>query len=161
LFALLDETKIREICLNLIDTAWPVYLTTIDEKEFPQTRAMLSLRNKEKYPKLVPLFDQHRENLMILFTTNTSSTKVADIRKKPAVSVYYCNPDEWMGVMLGGEIEVVEDVELKKELFQPGWENYYPKGYDDPDHTVLRLVPTTVKGWAGSMTFRLELGDSK
>ena len=63
--------------------------------------------------------------------------------------------------MFGGEIEIVDDLELKKDLWQEGWEKYYPKGYDDPDHTVLRLVPTVAKGWAGSMTFRLELGDTK
>jgi hypothetical protein len=35
------------------------------------------------------------------------------------------------------------------------------KGYDDPDHTVLRIIPTIVRGWAGSHTFKLELGDTK
>ena len=161
LFTLLDEPKIREMCLKLVDTAWPVYLTTIDEKGFPQTRAMLSLRNRERYPKLTSLFDKHRDDFMILFTTNTSSTKSDDIRSRPKTSVYYCNPDDWKGVMFGGEIEIVGDKDLKKELWQEGWENYYPKGYDDPDHTVLKIIPTVARGWTGSSTFKLELGDNK
>lgn len=156
----MDEKEIREMCLNLLDTAWPAYLTTVNE-EGPQIRPLFSLRNKKWFPKLIPFFDQHREDFMILFTTNTSSTKVADIRARPAAAVYYCNPDDWKGVMFGGEIEIVDDLELKKDLWQEGWERYYPKGYDDPDHTVLRLVPTVAKGWTGSMTFRLELGDTK
>lgn len=149
------------MCLNLLETGWPAYLTTVDEKGFPQTRAMFNLRNKERFPKLIPLFDKHQEDFTIIFSTNTSSTKITDIRFRPAVSVYYCNPDEWKGVMFGGEIEIVDDLELKKTLWHEGWERYYPKGYDDPDHTILRMVPNVAKGWAGSMTFRLELGDEK
>lgn len=63
--------------------------------------------------------------------------------------------------MFGGNIEIVDDLAAKKGLWQEGWERYYPKGHDDPDHTVLRLMPTNAKGWTGSMTFELELGDTQ
>jgi general stress protein 26 len=156
-----DEKEIREICLDLVETGWPAYLTTVDEKGFPQTRAMFNLQNRERFPKLIPLFEKHRENYTIIFSTNTSSTKIEDIKSRPAASVYFCKPEVWQGVMFGGELEIVEDSELKKKMWHDGWERYYPQGYDDPDHTVLRLVPTIAKGWTGSSTFRLELGDSK
>lgn len=156
-----DEKEIREMCLDLIETGWPAYLTTVDDKGFPQTRAMFNLQNKERFPKLAPLFEKHRDNYTIIFSTNTSSTKIDDIKSRPAASVYFCKPEVWQGVMFGGELEIVEDSELKKEMWHDGWERYYPQGYDDPDHTVLRLVPTIAKGWTGSSTFRLELGDSK
>ena len=156
-----DEKEIREMCLDLIETGWPAYLTTVDEKGFPQTRAMFNLQNKERFPKLIPLFEKHSEKYTIIFSTNTSSTKIDDIKSRPAASVYFCKPEVWQGVMFGGELEIVEDTELKKEMWHDGWERYYPQGYDDPDHTVLRLVPTIAKGWTGSSTFRLELGDSK
>jgi general stress protein 26 len=156
-----DEKEIREMCLDLVETGWPAYLTTVDEKGFPQTRAMFNLQNKERFPKLIPLFEKHRENYTIIFSTNTSSTKIEDIKSRPAASVYFCKPEIWQGVMFGGELEIVEDSELKKKMWHDGWERYYPQGYDDPDHTVLRLVPTIAKGWTGSSTFRLELGDSK
>ncbi|MGD9395341.1 MAG: pyridoxamine 5'-phosphate oxidase family protein [Candidatus Thorarchaeota archaeon] len=157
----MDEKEIREMCLDLVETGWPAYLTTVDEKGFPQTRAMFNLQNKERFPKLIPLFEKHRENYTIIFSTNTSSTKIEDIKSRPAASVYFCKPEIWQGVMFGGELEIVEDSELKKKMWHDGWERYYPQGYDDPDHTVLRLVPTIAKGWTGSSTFRLELGDSK
>ena len=149
------------MCLDLVETGWPAYLTTVDEKGFPQTRAMFNLQNKERFPKLIPLFEKHSEKYTIIFSTNTSSTKIDDIKSRPAASVYFCKPEVWQGVMFGGELEIVEDTELKKEMWHDGWERYYPQGYDDPDHTVLRLVPTIAKGWTGSSTFRLELGDSK
>lgn len=156
-----DEKEIREMCLDLVETGWPAYLTTVDEKGFPQTRAMFNLQNKERFPKLIPLFEKHHESYTIIFSTNTSSTKIEEIKSRPAASVYFCKPEVWQGVMFGGELEIVEDSELKKEMWHDGWERYYPQGYDDPDHTVLRLVPTIAKGWTGSSTFRLELGDSK
>ena len=157
----LDEHEIRELCHNLLDTGWPAYVTTVDERGFPQTRAMFNLRNRQRYPKLVSLFSKHRDDFMMLFSTNTSSTKVGEISARPAASVYYCKPEVTQGVMFGGEFEVVEDIGLKKEIWHDGWERYYPTGYDDPDHTVLRLIPTIAKGWTGSTTFRLELGDVK
>ncbi|MHA1943151.1 MAG: pyridoxamine 5'-phosphate oxidase family protein [Candidatus Thorarchaeota archaeon] len=157
----MDDNEHREMCLHLLETGWPAYLTTVDDDGYPQTRAMFNLRNKERFPKLVPLFDQHRDDFLIIFTTNTSSTKIEDIKSRLKTSVYYCNPEEWKGVMFGGNIEIVKDVDLKKALWHDGWENYYPKGYDDPDHTVLRIIPTIARGWTGSSTFKLELGDSK
>ena len=157
----LDEKQIREMCVNLVETGWPAYLTTVDAEGFPQTRAMFNLQNKERFPKLIPVFERNRETFTIIFTTNTSSTKIQDIQSRPAASVYFCNPEIWQGVMFGGELEIVEGLELKKEIWHDGWERYYLKGYDDPDHTVLRLIPNIAKGWTGSMTFRLELNVSK
>ncbi|TFH11553.1 MAG: hypothetical protein E4H14_00535 [Candidatus Thorarchaeota archaeon] len=154
----MDQKESRKLCIDLIETGWPVYLATIDAKGYPQTRAMLNLRNKEKYPKLVPFFEKQDE-FTIIFTTNTSSTKINDIKTNSAVSVYYCDPETWRGVMFGGDVEIVEDMSLKQEVWYDDWTKYYPKGHDDPDHTVLRLIPTIAKGWAGSMTFKLELGD--
>jgi general stress protein 26 len=49
--------------------------------------------------------------------------------------------------MLGGDIEIVDDDGLKEQLWQEGWERYYPEGPTDPDHTVLRLQPQVARGW--------------
>ncbi|MFW9787305.1 MAG: pyridoxamine 5'-phosphate oxidase family protein [Candidatus Thorarchaeota archaeon] len=155
----MNEAEIRKMCLDLLQTGWPAYVTTVDEKGFPQTRAMFSFRNKDRFPKLASIFTKHHDDFMMLFSTNTSSDKVRDIQARPAASVYYCKPEISQGVMFGGEIEIVEDSELKKSIWHEGWERYYPKGYDDPDHTVLRIIPTVAKGWTGNSTFRLELGD--
>ncbi len=154
----MNKNEERKMVLELMGTANAAVLTTIDRAGFPQTRAMFNLRNGEMFPEIAPLFEEHDYDLMIIFTTNTSSAKVGDIRENPAVSVYYYIQDEWRGVMLGGSIEIVDDIELKRALWQEGWERYYPKGYNDPDHTVLRLLPSTVRGWNQSHTFNFEIG---
>jgi len=152
----MDDDVIREMCLNLIDIGWPAYVTTIDREGFPQTRAMFNLRNKERFPKLIPFFEK-QQDFTLIFTTNTSSTKMEDIESNKAVSIYYCDPETWKGVMFSGLIEVVPDLTIKKSIWHPEWSKYYLSGYDDLDHTVLRLIPTTAKGWTGSRTFRMEL----
>lgn len=153
----MDEKAIKELCHNLLDTGWPAYVTTVDKKGFPQTRAMFSLRNRKRFPRLMRFFEEQKDDFTLIFTTNTSSSKMDDIKSNRAVSVYYCNPDTWRGVMFSGLIEVVNDSLTKKAVWHPEWNKYYPGGYDDPDHTVLRLLPTMAKGWSGTETFRLEL----
>jgi general stress protein 26 len=156
----MEEKESLKLCKELLETGWPAYLTTIDGKGYPQTRAMFNLRNQKWFPKLITFFEK-RDDFTIIFSTNTSSTKIKDIKTNSAASVYYCNPESWKGVMFGGNIEIVDDLAIKKDLWHDDWDKYYPNGYDDPDHSVLRLSPTIAKGWAGSMTFKLELGDSK
>ncbi|TFG96232.1 hypothetical protein E4H12_11560 [Candidatus Thorarchaeota archaeon] len=156
----MDQKEARILCKDLLETGWPVYLTTIDAKGYPQTRAMLNLRNKKQYPNLFSFFEK-QDDFTIIFTTNTSSTKITDVKTNSAISVYYCDPESWRGVMFGGDVEIVDDLSFKQRVWSDSWTKYYPKGYDDPDHTVLRMNPIMVKGWTGSMTFELELGDTQ
>jgi pyridoxamine 5'-phosphate oxidase len=153
----MDNKEIKEMCLNLLENGWPAYVTTVDREGFPQTRAMFNLRNKERFPILKSFFEQLQDDFTLIFTTNTSSTKIKDIESNRAVSVYYCDPETWRGVMFSGLIEIVTDMTIKKSIWHPEWSRYYLSGYDDPDHSVLRLNPTMAKGWTGSHTFRLEL----
>lgn len=137
----MDEKEAKKLSLKLIETAEAAYFTTIDKNGFPQTRAMLNLRNKKQYPSLIKVFNGHQEDFLIYFTTNTSSSKLVQIKENPKVSVYYCRPGEWHGLMLGGEIRIVTEPEILKALWQEGWEMYYPGGLKDPDYTILALEP--------------------
>jgi general stress protein 26 len=153
----MDEKSIKGMCLHLLETSWPAYVTTVDASGFPQTRAMFNLRNKQRFPKLIGFFREQDNNFTQIFTTNTSSTKIDDIKLNNAVSVYYCDPETWKGVMFGGKIEVVTETTVKRAIWHDEWKKYYLTGFDDPDHSVLRLMPTIARGWTGSQTFRLEL----
>jgi len=145
----MEESEAKRLSLELMEASHPAYLTTIDSEGFPHTRAMNNFRNKSQRPDLVSLFRDHQEDFLIIFSTNTSSTKVKHVRENAKVSVYYSNPEKWQGVMFGGKIEIVPGVELKRAIWKDGMEKYYPSGYDDPDHTILRLRPQMAKGWDG------------
>jgi general stress protein 26 len=148
-----NEDELRDDCIELMETADGVYLTTVSEDGYPRTRAMLNLRNRSQYPDQASLFAEHRGDLLVYFTTNTSSSKVSHIRANPKVCVYYCTPSQFKGLMLSGDIEIVDDPAIRGALWNDGWERYYPGGPDDPDHTVLRLFPRAAEGWWGSHRF--------
>ncbi len=60
-------------------------------------------------------------------------------------------------MMLTGKIEIVTDENLKKEIWQAGWEIYWPDGPDGPQYTVLRLLPDFAKGWYKEGPFEFSL----
>ena len=152
--------ELKKTCVALMETADAAYLTTFGEDGYPHTRVVFNLRNKQQFPGQAHLFAQHQEDLLVYISTNTASNKVREIKANPRVSVYYCNPQEFRGVMLAGDIEVVDDSGLKKALWNEGWERYYPAGVDDPDYTVLRLFPKVVAGWYESSRFEFHLEDA-
>jgi general stress protein 26 len=154
---IMDEKEAARLSLELMETAEAAYVTNIDRDGFPQTRAMFNLRRKEQFPGLVGLFADHRKDFLVYFTTNTSSPKIAHIKKNPRVAVYYCNASEFRGLMLSGEMEIVADRAEKEQVWQKGWEMYYPGGVHDPDHTVLRLRPIAVKYYHQLNFFNFDL----
>jgi general stress protein 26 len=152
----MNEQEARLQAAQLLAISDIVVVTTMAADGFPQTRAMFNLRNCTTFPTLTPLFASHQDDFTVYFSTNSSSSKVAQIKANPAVSVYYSRPDEWRGLMLGGTMEIVDDPAIKHSLWQPGWELYYPGGADDPDHTVLRLQPTAATYYHQLNNFRFE-----
>jgi len=83
---------------------------------------------------------------------------VAQIRRDPRGSLYYCHPKRHRGVLLVGDLAVIDDSALRHALWNESWTMYYPGGPDDPDYTVLRLSPRRVEGWHGSGRFDFTLG---
>ncbi len=156
----MNGDELKRACVELMETADVAYLSTIGADGYPHTRVVFNLRNREQFPGQAPLFAPHRDDLMIYVSTNTSSSKIHQIEGDPRVSVYYCNPKQFRGVMLAGDIEIVEDPEVKKALWNKGWERYYPAGSGDPDYTVLRLYPKRAAGWYESSRFEFTLGDA-
>lgn len=156
----MTDRELRDACLEVIETSDAMYLTSIDGKGFPRTRAMLNLRNRDQYPDHVHLYADHRDDFMVYVSTNTSSKKRAELAANPKVALYFCRPRDFQGVLLSGEIEFVHDPEIKKAVWVEGWERYYRKtgGPDDPDYTLLRLLPTSVSGWYHGRKFEFRPG---
>jgi general stress protein 26 len=149
--------SIEQCCLALMRTTPACYLTAVDADGFPQTTAMLNLRNTRQFPSLAPLYQDHQNDFLVYLTTGMQSPKLARIRVNPKVSLYYCDPDSIHGLMLGGEIEIVSDPEIKNRIWQKGWTVYYPSGPDGPEYVVLRLAPIVAKGWCQGRAFDFKL----
>ncbi len=154
---MMNEDQARRFALGLMALSEAAYLATVDGDAHPHVRAMLNLRNKAQYPKLTALFAEHEDDLLVYLTTNTSSPKVSQVRANPAIAIYYCEPTKFHGLMLGGDVEIVDDPKVREALWQDGWENYYSGGPNDPDHTVLSLRPSVAGGWHGEGKFEFDL----
>ena len=121
------------------------YLTTIDSDGFPLTRAMFNLRNKEQFPEFSEFFKKQQNLFSIYISTNTSSNKVTHLSKNHKMCVYFCDAEDFKGFMLGGLVEIVDDIEIKKAIWLDWWTKYYPEGLEDPDYTLLRLEPKNAR----------------
>jgi len=131
--------------LKLMEESKAAYLTTIDSDGFPLTRAMFNLRNKEQFPEFSEFFKKQQNLFSIYISTNTSSNKVTHLSKNHKMCVYFCDAEDFKGFMLGGLVEVVDDIEIKKAIWLDWWTKYYPEGLEDPDYTLLRLEPKNAR----------------
>ena len=111
---------------NLIDKVDVSFIGSIDGDGFPNLKAMLPPRKREGI--------KH-----IYFTTNTSSMRVSQYKENPKASVYFCDKRLFIGVMLTGTMEVLEDSDSKEMIWHEGDSMYYPLGVTDPDYCVLRF----------------------
>lgn len=112
---------------NLIDKQSVIFISSVDESGYPNTKAMLSPRKREGIK-------------VFYFTTNTSSMRVKQYKSNPQACIYFCDKRFFRGVMLVGQMEVLEDSHHKEMIWNEGDTMYYPKGITDPDYCVLRFT---------------------
>ncbi len=143
----MEEHKIKKICLNLMERAELVYLSSMDEEGYPEIRAMTNLRNTEQFARLSGIFDKHKDDFLVYLMTNRPSDKMNQIMHHSKVCLYYASFPEVHGVMLAGTIEVVEDPAVRHLLWQDDWRQFYHDGVDGAEYTVLKLLPVFGKGW--------------
>ncbi len=120
---------------NLIQRAGNALIGSIDEEGYPNIKAMLPPRKREGIQ-------------IIYFSTNTSSERVKQFRTNPKASLYFFDAQAFQGVLLKGNMQVLETPEYKEMLWQKGDNLYYPLGVTDPDYCVLVFQTETVRYYA-------------
>lgn len=116
---------------NLSDKAGLVFISYLDEEGYPITKAMLKPRERNGIKEF-------------WFSTNTSSNKVKFFRQNPKASIYFVDKRFFRGASLVGTVEVSENEEDKRRIWQEGDDMYYKKGVTDPDYCVLKF--TAIRG---------------
>lgn len=112
---------------NLIDKQKVALISSVDDKGYPNTKAMLP-------PRI-------REGIKIFyFSTNTSSMRVGQYKANPKACIYFFDKRFFCGVMLTGIMEVLEDTDSKEMIWREGDTMYYSKGVTDPDYCVLKFT---------------------
>ncbi len=125
----MDLVKIEKF----IDKQSVSFICSIDEDNYPNVKAMLKPR------KRIGLKEFY-------FSTNTSSLRVSHYKKNTKACIYFYHKGllKYVGVMLKGRMEVLEDQVTKNMIWQKGDTIFYKKGVTDPDYCVLKF--TAVSG---------------
>ncbi|MFX1274497.1 MAG: pyridoxamine 5'-phosphate oxidase family protein [Promethearchaeota archaeon] len=155
----MEENEIKNFVLELMNRTRVVFLTTINGDGLPETRAIDNLRNSDLFPNWSKCFESH-DNFLVYISTNSSSEKVKHILKNPIVALYYCIPEEYKGVMIRGHTEIIDDIELKNQVWISNMKIYYPKGAGDHDFTIIQLIPNYIRIYYKLQTHAIDLRDA-
>jgi len=129
---------------NLIDKQTVAMISSVDGEGFPNAKAMLPPR--------------YREGIKVFyFTTNTSSMRAEQYRENPKACIYFFDKRFYRGVMLKGEMEVLEDSASKEMIWQEGDTMYYPQGVTDPDYCVLKFTAQNGRYYANFKSESFEI----
>lgn len=112
-----------------------------------QKTAFVASVDKDGFPNLKAMFTPRKiEGNCFYFSTNTSSMRTGQYMENPKASIYFYHRGRfhYEGIMLVGNMEVLQDLKIKKEIWQPGDTLYYPGGVTDSDYCVLKF--TAFKG---------------
>lgn len=124
--------KTREYVFEFIQKQKTVFVGSVDEEGFPNIKAMFAPRKIE--------------GDCFYFTTNMSSMRSQQFMKDPKASVYFYSRGrfKYEGIMLTGTMEVLQDDDIKQEIWRAGDTMYYKQGVTDPDYCILKF--TAIKG---------------
>ncbi len=122
--------KTRQKLFDFIARQKTAFIASVDEDGFPNIKAMFS--------------PGKMEGNSFYFSTNTSSMRTQQFMKNPKASIYFYNRGrfKYEGLMLTGAVEVLTDLEIKKELWHETDIMYYRQGVTDPDYCVLKFTAT-------------------
>ncbi len=81
------------------------------------------------------------------FFTATDTDKVDAIRENDNVCVAYAEPDGQRYVSVSGRAQLLNNPEKKKELWNPLYKAWFPRGLEDPKLVLIRVLITGAEYW--------------
>lgn len=120
--------KTKEQLYEFIKKQKTAFIASVDEDGFPNMKAMYSPRKVE--------------GDCLYFSTNTSSLRAQQFMQNSKASVYFYHRGRFRyeGIMLIGTMEVLQDAEIKQEIWRTGDTMYYRQGVTDPDYCILKFT---------------------
>lgn len=123
------ETMLQRI-ETLVDRQGTALIGSVDENGFPNMKAMLPPRKRIGIETFY-------------FTTNTSSLRVKQYETNNKACLYFYDGRLFEGVLLVGQMEVLQDAASKEMVWREGDTLYYSQGVADPDYCVLKFSAQT------------------
>jgi general stress protein 26 len=121
------------------------FIASVDDEGFPNMKAMMMPRKT----------DGNR----FYFSTNISSMRVSQFRENPKASIYFFHKGRFRyeGVMLIGTMVILDDDQIKREIWKAGDRMFYKKGVSDPDYCVLKFAAVKGRHYCDLKTESFEL----
>ena len=83
----------------------------------------------------------------IWFLSSKSSTQNEEISKDPRVQLFYSHKGSSEYLSVYGEATIMVDREIAKELWSPLVKTWFTEGVDDPELTIIKVVPSDAYYW--------------
>ena len=83
------------------------------------------------------------------FLTSRKSDVVGEVHASPAICLTYGSKAKNTYLCVSGEAQEMHDQAKISELWSPMHGVFFSGGRDDPDLTLLRVVPTHAEAWTG------------
>jgi len=100
---------------------------------------------------------QMDEDGHLWFFSNEFTAKTAEIQKDHDVNLSYADKSSNSYVSISGKASMVNDKDKINELWSPILKAWFPKGKDDPDMTLIKVVPTSSEFWDSSSSKMVQL----
>ncbi|HTE25613.1 pyridoxamine 5'-phosphate oxidase family protein [Flavitalea sp.] len=81
------------------------------------------------------------------FLSSKSSVHNEDIGKDGRVQLFYTHKGSSEYLSVYGEATILVDREIAKELWSPIVKAWFPEGVDDPELTIIKVVPSDAYYW--------------
>ncbi len=139
--------KTKEQLISFIQKQKTAFLGSVDEDGFPNMKAMFAPRKIE--------------GNCFYFSSNTSSMRAQQYLKNPKASIYFYQRGrfKYEGIMLTGTMEVLQDDDIKREIWCTGDTMYYKQGVTDPDYCVLKFTAIKGRHYCNLKTESFNIGD--
>lgn len=110
--------------------------------------AMLCTINKNGHVHSRPMGTQGMDkDGDIWFLTAKDSEKIDEIKANPNVCVSYAEPSDNTYICIMGEAKEVDDQRKIDEFWTPIAKAWFPKGKDDPNLTLIKVIPNEAEYW--------------
>jgi len=84
---------------------------------------------------------------ILWFFTKADAPKADEVRKDEHVALSYSSPEQSKYVSVSGTAMLVRDKLKAKELWDPKYKAWFPKGLDDPELALLRVAVVKAEYW--------------
>lgn len=133
-------------------------MATLDEKAAILLQnsevVIITSVNQKGYPRPVPMSKVKSEGISVIWmATGKDSSKTKDFLSNPKAGL--CFHTNGNSVALTGEVEIVTDKTMKKELWQDWFIEHFPQGPEDPGYVLIKFNSREATFWIdGDFTHR-------